>query len=608
MSTLTLTPDALELYRLIHRGGEHVYLWGKTSNKDSNGTTRWFHPGERPALFNSNHNNYHGVHPTTKPGTQYQRAKKGERDIAVVNCVYADLDDKDYGGCLGAAHAYLNARIDGGTLPRPTTTINSGGGVQLYWGLAGPFVLDTPEQRDQADTLQKRWVAYVGGDDGAKDAARVLRVPGTLNFKYDPPRPVDVIEADYSRLYSVDELDALLPTEAPVSNLKRQRKQRDDRPVPTVAGQSCDFTLLAEAAQAIADLHPSRRDDRNMWRDVGMALHATFGDVLGLPMFDQWSRKSAKYDPIVLVDQWRSFRPDGGITIGTLFAMAEEDRKRPGHSDHLTEEQWTRRLLDRTDIPDRLIRLARAVYRFMHWRRREEGEGAPIRAYPQQFANSIDGSKGNVSSKLIILEQMGLIIRESYTYEEAGKPKGALYLLEGPAFDDPDLLTAPEGQGKSGGDRRSADFKEQRRCPEHPDALVRMTVHRVAEYHCVQCAEEQGSEPEPFFTEDLPPIIRTLDPQIELDRSPDDEPPDTRFKFETINREQFKTETFLPPDHTQTVPEPPPVAESVSNLKRVLPRVRCICGGRCSWVDNRWICDTCAPPRARHVPPVEAPL
>ena len=101
MAAPTLTPDALELYRLIHRAGEHAYLWGKTCDKGSNGTTRWFRPGETPAVFNSNHNNYHGVHPTTKAGTQYQRAKKGEvgsRSTGIRFC--------DYGASLLLSELY----------------------------------------------------------------------------------------------------------------------------------------------------------------------------------------------------------------------------------------------------------------------------------------------------------------------------------------------------------------------------------------------------------------------------------------------------------------------------------------------------------------------
>jgi replicative DNA helicase len=57
----------------------------------------------------------------------------------------------------------------------------------------------------------------VGGDD-VKDLARVLRVPGTSNHKYDPPRPVVFVRCDLERRYARAELaqlcDAFMPSDA----------------------------------------------------------------------------------------------------------------------------------------------------------------------------------------------------------------------------------------------------------------------------------------------------------------------------------------------------------------------------------------------------------
>ena len=44
---------------------------------------------------------------------------------------------------------------------------------------------------------QRLWVdAVVHSDPSAKDLARVLRLPGTFNHKYSPPRVVEVIDGD----------------------------------------------------------------------------------------------------------------------------------------------------------------------------------------------------------------------------------------------------------------------------------------------------------------------------------------------------------------------------------------------------------------------------
>jgi predicted P-loop ATPase len=78
-------------------------------------------------------------------------------------------------------------------LPFPSMTVNSGGGLHIYW------VSDTPmspdEWRPYADGLKALLLREgVKCDTGlTTDIARILRVPGTLNHKYNPPRPVELL-------------------------------------------------------------------------------------------------------------------------------------------------------------------------------------------------------------------------------------------------------------------------------------------------------------------------------------------------------------------------------------------------------------------------------
>jgi Protein of unknown function (DUF3987) len=75
-------------------------------------------------------------------------------------------------------------------LPTPSSIVYSGGGIHVYW------ISKDPLERDQ-------WASYAAGlkslllmnaikcDAGlTTDCARILRVPGTFNHKYDPPKPV----------------------------------------------------------------------------------------------------------------------------------------------------------------------------------------------------------------------------------------------------------------------------------------------------------------------------------------------------------------------------------------------------------------------------------
>ena len=56
------------------------------------------------------------------------------------------------------------------------------------------------------------------------------------------------------------------------------------------------------------------------WVQIGMAVHA---GGYPLEIWDDWSSKSKKYKPGETTIKWRSFKPDGGITIATLIEKAQ---------------------------------------------------------------------------------------------------------------------------------------------------------------------------------------------------------------------------------------------------------------------------------------------
>jgi len=78
---------------------------------------------------------------------------------------------------------------------------------------------------------------------------------------------------------------------------------------------------LDEAEQALAFIDPDL--PREDWVRVGMALKSEFGDA-GLDLFDAWSANGTTYDKANLKTTWRGLRATGGVTIGTLLAMARE--------------------------------------------------------------------------------------------------------------------------------------------------------------------------------------------------------------------------------------------------------------------------------------------
>lgn len=195
--------DFTTLLTRLWRGGAFGYFW-RLHDKQST----WFPTDRIPGAPAGARDLYFGVHPVAAPKGAYERGKI--EDVAAINCLFAEFDGKDFGG-KDAAADYV-ARL----IPRPSVVVDSGGGFHCYWLLADTFYLHDAASRERAERLQKAWVTYTGGDPGAADLARVLRVPGTLNTKYDPPREVRFVHADFQCVYELSELEALAGDTLPV--------------------------------------------------------------------------------------------------------------------------------------------------------------------------------------------------------------------------------------------------------------------------------------------------------------------------------------------------------------------------------------------------------
>jgi len=184
----------------MRQGAWGLYWFGSTK------TSQWW-PTSAPAPTpDVSGNVYFGVHPSRREKGIAERARI--EDVGAVNALFAELDAKDFSNGKDGALAHVD-----GLSPQPSAVVDSGNGYHLYWLLRQPFVIRTDEQRERARSIQYRWVAFAGGDGGTKDLARVLRVPGTRNYKY-PDRPlVTLIRCDLGQLYDLDELEALLPLE-----------------------------------------------------------------------------------------------------------------------------------------------------------------------------------------------------------------------------------------------------------------------------------------------------------------------------------------------------------------------------------------------------------
>lgn len=91
-------------------------------------------------------------------------------------------------------------------------------------------------------------------------------------------------------------------------------------PLPDVSHIDPDGDDIDKATAALATLSPDIT--YSDWIEIGMALHST-GDPRAFDVWDSWSSRGSKYKGRKdLQTHWRSFKPDEGITLGSLFHLA----------------------------------------------------------------------------------------------------------------------------------------------------------------------------------------------------------------------------------------------------------------------------------------------
>lgn len=147
-----------------------------------------------------------------------------------------------------------------------------------------------------------------------------LRLPGRHHTRdhwtrvWDGSRWLEGIDAIRAILATEGTPATAIPAEA-LAAPKPERKPRRKRP----AGQlGRDAELAREALEHLKGL----ADDYEQWIDIGMCLTQLGAE--GLALWDEWSQVGEKYQEGDCERKWRTFRPDGGLTLGTLFFRAKE--------------------------------------------------------------------------------------------------------------------------------------------------------------------------------------------------------------------------------------------------------------------------------------------
>lgn len=265
-SITTSQTDTQRLFAHLHRGGHYAHLW-----TDAGHASYWFHVDDhrrRVPYRWLQHNVYFSVHPLAQippqnsSGSRDRRYISSQTDyICAINTLFAEFDSKDvvlpleYAPYLPMGFRLMSAvekqnavksaketlfyrsphRFKARTLHQlqtlpypPSVIIDSGGGYHSYWLLRDTVPLDATNRND-VQVIQNGWVKVVGGDPGAADLRRVLRVPGTYNWKpaFGEEAPqVTFVKADFALLYDYHALEEIVTDWLFAQRVRGRRRSR----------------------------------------------------------------------------------------------------------------------------------------------------------------------------------------------------------------------------------------------------------------------------------------------------------------------------------------------------------------------------------------------
>jgi hypothetical protein len=209
----------------------------------------------------------------TYVGVAPRRKRSGKREaVERVHALYVDADSVE------AQAAVM--RFD----PPPAIIICSGFNLHAYWPLKPPV------GPDEAEWANRRLAHALGADPQAVDAARILRPPGTFNFKKGEPVPVRVVRLE-AEIVEVDRVIGRL--EDPPT--RQRRATAPSAPAAAVALDRDDPLHQVPAPVYVEDL-----TGQTLGRDRKIAC----------PFHDDRTPSLHVYD-----DHWHCFGCDLGGTI-----------------------------------------------------------------------------------------------------------------------------------------------------------------------------------------------------------------------------------------------------------------------------------------------------
>lgn len=214
---------------------------------------------------------------------------------------------------------------------KPSIIVNSGFGIHAYYIWAKPLAV-TDANREEIRRRNNLLIEVVRQKasgkkiDGVGDLPRILRTPGTYNYKLGRDNAplchvVEVNDCRFTPEQFDEKLNALYVEKKPESKQTHSVDFADDNP-----------DLKEFRIRRMLDFISVVDGEYEKWLSVGMALK---NEGLSCSLWEDWSRTQPEYKEDECESKWQGFnRP--GYSIGTLYQYAVEG----GYDETETRREW----------------------------------------------------------------------------------------------------------------------------------------------------------------------------------------------------------------------------------------------------------------------------
>lgn len=259
---------------------------------------------------------------------------KTRRAPLLKRALFLDLDGKDFGAGKMGALRELGRFCRATGFPVPAILVDSGNGCHAYWPLTED--IDVDPWRALALRLKAKCteLGFRADPTCTADAARILRVPTTLNHKQQPPKPVSILQ-DTGQVFVATELLAKLvpanPFEGVIPSANTPAKHVAAMNADLAAGIEYERPDEATVREMMTHVKipATGSERRSIWTTVLSGLNDwASGGEDGFQIAHDWSQTQPGYDGEAGVRKiYLSFGKDSPgrrkTTIGTIIKMAK---------------------------------------------------------------------------------------------------------------------------------------------------------------------------------------------------------------------------------------------------------------------------------------------